>query len=252
MTAFALIALVFIGFTGFQSETAPASVGAAFEQATSTENQSPPAENISSRPLYRVLKVVDGDTLAIDMDGKSTTLRLIGLDTPETSDPRKPVQCFGIEASNKAKELLANASISIERDPTQDTYDKYGRLLVYVYLSDGTLFNEYMIREGYGHEYTYRDSYRYQAQFKAAEQSARSEKKGLWAPNACANSSQSSATSPAPVTPGTYDCSKNTYNCTSFKTQAEAQNAFDSCGGNANDVHKLDSDKDGRVCESLP
>lgn len=134
---------------------------------------------------YPVVKVVDGDTLAINMDGKVQTLRLIGLDTPETVDPRKPVQCFGVEASNKAKSVLAGQEVRIEADPTQGLYDKYNRLLVYVYLKDGTLFNKMMIAEGYGHEYTYHAPYKYQSEFKAEEMSAKTGEKGLWANGVC-------------------------------------------------------------------
>lgn len=232
------------------TNTTPANQIAAV-QATTTL----PAEN-SEKETYRVLKVVDGDTLAIEMDGKSVSVRLIGLDTPETLDPRKPVQCFGKEASDKAKKLLANASVSIEQDVTQGELDKYGRLLAYIFLEDGTLFNKYMIAEGYGHEYTYNLPYRYQSDFKAAEKEARENKKGLWAHNACASESvRESKPAVTPIVPapsGNYECSRNIYNCTSFKTQTEAQTAFDSCGGSQNDVHKLDSDKDGSVCESLP
>ena len=90
---------------------------------------------------YAVTKVVDGDTLAIDMNDKTVTLRLIGIDTPETVDPRKPIECFGVEASNKAKELLAGEFVRIEQDPTQSEFDKYGRLLVYVYREDGFFFS---------------------------------------------------------------------------------------------------------------
>jgi len=110
-------------------------------------------------------------------------------------DPRKPVQCFGKEASDKAKELLTGKSVRLEKDASQGEYDKYGRLLAYVYLPDlpdsagkagGTLFNKYMIAEGYGHEYTYNLPYKYQQEFKAAEARARAEKKGLWADGVCA------------------------------------------------------------------
>ncbi len=208
--------------------------------------------------IYPIVKVVDGDTLAVLMNGKSVTLRLIGLDTPEIVDPRKPVQCFGKAASDKAKELLAGKTVRLEMDPSQGELDKYGRTLAYVFLPGGILFNEYMIAEGYGHEYTYDLPYKYQTKFKAAEKQAREEKKGLWADGVCETTPATSAdqvrTSDVQFSPGgkTYDCTKNTYNCSSFKIQAEAQYVFNFCGGDANDVHRLDSDKDGKVCESLP
>lgn len=134
---------------------------------------------------YSVVRVIDGDTVIVDVNGQPETLRLIGLDTPETVDPRKPVQCFGVEASNKAKSALSEQKVRIETDPTQGTYDKYGRLLAYIFLPDGMLFNKMMIEEGYGHEYTYHLSYKYQKEFKAAEKQARELKKGLWADGIC-------------------------------------------------------------------
>ena len=102
------------------------------------------------------------------------------------------MQCFGKEASNEAKKILAGVYVHLETDPSQGEYDKYGRLLAYVFAPSnanpqGVLVNEYMIAEGYGHEYTYNLPYKYQAEFKAAERKAREEKKGLWAEGVCTN-----------------------------------------------------------------
>lgn len=137
--------------------------------------------------LHTVVRVVDGDTIVVDVHGVPTKVRLIGLDTPEAVDPRKSVQCFGEEASQEAHRMLDGQSVRLESDPSQDTYDKYGRTLAYVFLQDGTLFNKYMITEGFGHEYTYRIPYTYQSEFKTAQREARAAGKGLWAPGACAN-----------------------------------------------------------------
>ena len=144
---------------------------------------------------YPVAKVIDGDTISIIKGGKAVTLRLIGLDTPETVDPRKPVQCFGRAASDKAKELLTGKTVRLELDSSQGLLDKYGRTLAYVFLPNGTLFNQYMIEEGYGHEYTYNLPYKYQREFKAAEARAREEKKGLWADDTCAGDTKQPAAS---------------------------------------------------------
>jgi micrococcal nuclease len=203
---------------------------------------------------YEVVKVVDGDTFTIRMSGKNVTVRLIGLDTPEVVDPRKPVQCFGREASEKAKQTLHGTLVRVETDSSQGELDKYGRTLAYIFLADGSNFAELMIAEGYGHEYTYNIPYKYQKEFKEAERGAREEKKGLWAAGACA---EESARAPGPAaTPAlaneAYECSRNAYNCSSFSAQTEAQSAYEACGGSLNDIHKLDSDGDGHVCESLP
>jgi micrococcal nuclease len=143
------------------------------------------APQIKADAFYSVTHVVDGDTVDVDINGETERIRLIGLDTPETVDPRKPVQCFGKEASDKAKDILTGQKVKIETDPTQGTRDKYGRLLAYVFLPDGTLFNKTMIEKGYGHEYTYHLPYKYQIEFKAAQMGARDRKVGLWADDAC-------------------------------------------------------------------
>jgi endonuclease YncB( thermonuclease family) len=215
---------------------------------------------------YQVTKVVDGDTIAVNLEGKSETIRLIGINTPETVDPRKPVECFGIEASNKAKELLSGQQVSLESDASQDDRDKYGRLLRYIKTQNGLFYNLEIIKQGYAYEYTYNVPYKYRNEFKAAENYARTNKLGLWADGACGQSNidNSSAIPVAPKAtnddtparsapaPTQCECSSNLYNCGDFKTQAEAQTLFECCGGTGHDIHRLDSDKDGKVCESLP
>lgn len=149
----------------------------------SSPTNNPTTQN--KNDLYRVIKIIDGDTITVDIEGTTTTLRLIGINTPETADPRKPVECYGIEASNRAKELLTGKIVRLESDPSQEDRDKYERLLRYVYLKDGTFYNEQMIKDGYAYEYTYDTPYQYQSQFKAAEDYARTNKLGLWADDAC-------------------------------------------------------------------
>src|SRR5690348_12332240 len=89
-----------------QGEVESASVSLAVTPQQDVLDNSTTATTPEGAETYRVVKVVDGDTLDVDMDGTTTPLRIIGIDTPETVDPGKPVQCFGREASNKAKELL--------------------------------------------------------------------------------------------------------------------------------------------------
>jgi len=141
----------------------------------------------TTKETAKVTRVVDGDTIKVLINNKEDTVRLIGIDTPETVDPRKPVQCFGKEASDKAKEVLTGKTITLESDPSQGEKDKYQRLLRYVFLNDLN-FNKFMISEGYAHEYTYKSNpYKYMEEFKNAERIAREENKGLWNENACKN-----------------------------------------------------------------
>lgn len=134
---------------------------------------------------YTIVATVDGDTVKADIDGKTETLRLIGVDTPETKDPRKAVQCFGQEAANYTKQNLLGKNVRLVGDDSQDTRDKYGRLLRYVFLSDGQNFNQMLVAEGYAYEYTYRTAYVYQEEFKTAQMEASAAGKGLWSAQTC-------------------------------------------------------------------
>jgi micrococcal nuclease len=136
---------------------------------------------------YHIIRVVDGDTIIVQINSKKETVRLIGLDTPEIVDPRKPVECFGKESSEEAKRILAEKSVQLKTDPSQALRDTYHRLLAYVFLEDGTNFNELMIKNGYGYEYTYDVPYAYQKEFKQAEKYARENKRGLWSGGVCGN-----------------------------------------------------------------
>ena len=211
---------------------------------------------------YSVVYVVDGDTLDVLLDGVKSRVRLIGVDTPEIVDPRKPVQCFAKEASDKAKSILTGKSVTLEADPSQGDKDKYDRLLRYVFLEDGTNFNKTLISEGYAHEYTYNLPYKYQAEFKAAEKYAIDNKMGLWADNACSDFETSNTpaldptTTPTPVVPTTTTTQKTntptSYVCSCSKSCAqmssceEAYYQLNQCG-----CSKRDGDKDGVPCEDI-
>jgi len=145
------------------------------------ENESNESEDSD---LFMVTKVVDGDTIEVNLNGKLEKLRLIGVDTPETVDPRKQVQCYGREASDFTKATLLGRPVRLELDQSQDERDKYGRLLVYVWLGE-ELFNQKLIAEGYAHEYTYKLPYYYQAEFKQAQVQARERALGLWSAETC-------------------------------------------------------------------
>ncbi len=133
-----------------------------------------------------VAHVVDGDTIDVTIDGKSERVRLLGINTPETVDPRKPVQCFGQEASSESKAVLEGATVRLEADTSQGDRDKYDRLLRYVFLENGTNYNLFLIQQGFAYEYTYDWPYKYQTEFKAAQAEAETNKLGLWADNTCA------------------------------------------------------------------
>ena len=126
----------------------------------------------------RVERVVDGDTIVVEGVGR---VRLIGVDTPETVNTRRPVEFFGREASGFTKRLLEGRSVRLEYD--RERTDRYGRTLAYVHLGDGTFANAEIIRRGYGHAYT-RFPFRHLERFRQLEREARSAGRGLWNPAA--------------------------------------------------------------------
>lgn len=146
-----------------------------------------------SSELVKVVRVVDGDTINVEINGKVEPVRYIGIDTPETVDPRKPVQCFGVEASKKNKELVEGKMVRLETDITDR--DKYNRLLRYIWLDD-VLINQELVEQGFAKSYSYPPDIKYQDKFVAAEKKAREDKLGLW--TAC-----TSETAPAAVAPAT-------------------------------------------------
>lgn len=128
---------------------------------------------------YLVTQVVDGDTLKIDLDGSEETVRLLSIDTPETKDPRKPVQCFGREAAQHLTELVLNQPVRLETDSLQGDRDRYNRLLRYIYLQDGTFINAEMVSQGYAFAYTDIDSDQLEY-IQSLEIQARLAGRGLW------------------------------------------------------------------------
>lgn len=129
--------------------------------------------------FYTVLSFADGDTFDVDMNGKRETIRMIGVDTPETHKPDSPKQCFGQEASDYTRQLIGTQRVRLEADPLNTNRDRYDRLLRYVYLPDGTLVEDKLISEGYGFAYT-QFPFTKAADFSAEENEAKAAGKGLW------------------------------------------------------------------------
>jgi micrococcal nuclease len=153
-----------------------------------------------------VVRVVDGDTLVVRVTGREERVRLIGVDTPESVHPRKPVEYFAKEASAFTKRMATGKRVRLEAEPANSDRDRYGRLLRYVFLPDGTLLNAAIIEQGYGHAYTRYPFARMEA-FRALERQAREKERGLWAPGSAPNgtvplAAASVAASPADADPG--------------------------------------------------
>jgi micrococcal nuclease len=129
------------------------------------------------REAARVVRVIDGDTILVSLDGREERVRYIGVDTPETVAPDRPVECFGAEASEANRKLVAGKVVELERDVSER--DQFGRLLRYVYV-DGVFVNEELLRRGYATAVTFPPDVRESARFRDLERRARQAGQGLW------------------------------------------------------------------------
>ncbi len=150
-----------------------------------------------------VERAVDGDTLLLEGGER---VRLIGVDTPESVDPRRPVERYGKRAAEFTKGLVEGRRVRLESDRGTLARDRYGRTLAYVYLPDGRMLNLELLREGYAVAYT-RFPFVRMAEFRSAEREARARGKGLWSgwsaePGTASQPAAPAASPPAASAPG--------------------------------------------------
>lgn len=196
----------------------------------SSDSSSSEPEDRPTTETYEVISVVDGDTIKINYQGQTTSVRLIGVNTPETIDPRKDVECYGEEASNYLKDLLTGKTVTIAADASQADRDKYNRLLRYVYL-DGQDVNYQIIANGYGYEYTYNVPYEKQASYKAAQSAAEAAGKGLWAAGIC---EKTAPQYPASSSGASSSNASNSNTSSSHTSNSSASNAGSHTSSNGN------------------
>jgi micrococcal nuclease len=227
------------------------------EPTQEPERQSPPPPSPEDKlatlgKVVTVSRVVDGDTIEVSpLVGGIADVRLIGMDTPETYGGTEP---YGEEASAFTTQRLEGRKVALEFDV--ERIDPYGRVLAYVWLPDGKMFNEVLVREGYAQVATFPPNVKYVERFVAAQRQARAEGAGLWGlpesklcqladrdngiGGGCVAESTPTAT-PAP--------SSDDLNCSDFDSQPEAQEVLED---DPSDPNNLDGEGDGVACESLP
>ena len=152
--------------------------------ADSTQMRTDSSEARGGTEQAWVKRTVDGDTLDVIVEGREEKVRLIGINSPESVDPRRPVECYGKEASKKMDLLATHHQVTMTGDPLDANRDKYGRLLRYIYLEDGTFVNAWMVQHGYAFAYTifpFMDS----EKFVGFERTARADELGLWNSSVC-------------------------------------------------------------------
>lgn len=145
----------------------------------------------------RVVEVVDGDTIRVSIDGQVYSLRYIGIDTPETVHPSRPVEAMGPEASAANAALVDGQVVYLEKDVSET--DRYGRLLRYVWLADGRMVNEELCRQGYAQSSSYPPDIKHQERLAAAAREAREAGRGLWSATAEAVATPESRSASIPL-----------------------------------------------------
>jgi micrococcal nuclease len=134
---------------------------------------------VAASQTAQVVAVHDGDTITVRLDGHTEKIRLVGIDSPELQDERTAYRDAGYAARNYARMRLGGERVTLEAEPQQPDRDRYGRLLRYVILDDGTNVNDEFVRKGYAHVF---DKFKFtlKPRFKASEAEAKREKLGVW------------------------------------------------------------------------
>ncbi len=145
---------------------------------TDQPTHAPATATAFERIKAQVVEVVDGDTIKVAIEGQVYSVRYIGIDTPESVHPDEPVEWMGPEASEANRQLVEGRTVYLERDVSET--DRYGRLLRYVFLEDGTFVNAELVRLGYALVSTYPPDVRYQDLFLRMQEEAREAGRGLW------------------------------------------------------------------------
>lgn len=169
-------------------------VAAVFLLILSRVSAAPPTEPVekahsiaSTTTNAFVIRAVDGDTLEAKLDnGQEVKVRLLGINTPESVDPRRPVECFGKEASKHTASLAEGRRARLEADPQADEVDRYGRLLRNVVLENGSDLNASLVRDGYAYAYLdYPLNKERKVELARLQDEAKIARRGLWNPETC-------------------------------------------------------------------
>jgi micrococcal nuclease len=225
----------------------PAESAASPGTKTSTKSSGKSTSRPERGPFAEVSRVIDGDTVEVRLRGRTLDIRLIGVDTPETVHPFKPVQCFGPQASSFTESTLLGERVRLEFDV--ERVDRYGRTLAYLWLRD-KMFNQMLVRRGFAQVSTYPPNVKYVDRFLDAQRKARATESGLWGA-VCAKGS-SGADKDAGSAGGGAKCDPN------YTGTCVPQVSYDlDCGDISGSVkvvgtdkHGFDGDGDGYGCEA--
>lgn len=199
--------------------------------------------------LYTVLGIVDGDTIEVDYRG-GVSVRVIGIDTPETVSPSVSDECWGRVASNVAAKLLIGRRVALTFDPTQGRFDRYGRTLGYLAIPKVGDYGLTMIERGHAAEYTYDSAYRNQQQYQSAESRARAYNRAIWGKCGGPDRPLKQAARPQPQPVVGRQCTPGYDRCVpSYPPDVNCSDVSGPIRISGPDPHMLDADGDGTACD---
>lgn len=222
--------------------------------ANDGEDESPEPKRRAGH-TYSVLEVVDGDTVHLDKPGE-TSVRIIGIDTPETVHPSEPVECGGPAASKEAERILSGATVRLVYDPTQGRVDYYGRVLGYIDVPGLGDFGEHMIEDGFAAEYTYDTAYRRRPQYLAAQNRAKNASRGVWGKCGGVDTpleqpTEEPTSEPSPTEDAGGNCATGYDPCVpAYPPDLDCADVDGPINITGDDPHGFDADGDGIGCDS--
>ena len=219
------------------------------QKAQEPTSQKPKTQK-KMRRRYAVLDVIDGDTVEIGYQG-GASVRIIGIDTPETVHPSVPDECWGGVASAAATNLLSGKKVALKFDPSQGRTDYYGRTLGYLQVPNLGDFGLAMITRGHAAEYTYGTAYARQGQYQAADSAARSADRGLWGKCGGPDKPLKQPKPPQQQSQPAGNCEPGYDPCVPpYPPDVDCGDVDGPVRVSGSDPHGLDADGEGVACES--
>jgi micrococcal nuclease len=174
-----VLALVVVGCEGYVEDVGGGTGRAPADLDTSKAERAAWPDPPKDAVAVKVQRVSDGDTFVATVNGRRERVRVIGVDTPESVAPNRPDEPYGEEASEFAKHYLDGETVRLAGDA--EPRDRYGRMLAYVWLKDGTFWNALLVAEGYAQQLTIPPNVTYAGLFRRLVVEARQSNRGLWA-----------------------------------------------------------------------
>lgn len=210
--------------------------------------------SLADKSVFPVTRIIDGASFFVSINEQEVIVKLVGIIVPQYDPNGNETYCYGKDSFNKTQSLLTDKYVRLEADTTIQMEDATTELYRYVTLEDGLDLGELLLSQGFAVVNSNDPQYQNRDKYLRVENGAKEQGLGLWNITTCSGkvAQPSPITTPLDTMGTVCICTENIFDCDSFARQTEAQGCFDVCGGVTNDIHYLDTDRDGLACEMLP